>query len=185
MAVPRCCWRLESPVSAEVTVVMHNDQVEAVVQWVRTSWTKRSRGGAGATRRNAAPIAFPLPDQLSPFVHEVAMWEYEGFRPQRAVRTGLPDDGDPVLLREANGLLRVQLTVAEFGMPRRRRRPPAVRLARGEWVRWQVNYRFSHSCGGGWTYRLDTLNLFHGPAGSRDLFLGEPTYYVSELGSLR
>jgi hypothetical protein len=88
------------------------------------------------------------------------------------------------LLREANGLLRVQLTVAEFGMPRRRRRPPAVRLARGEWVRWQVNYRFSPCCGD-WTYRLDTLNLFHGSADSRDLFLGVPTYYVSELGSLR
>jgi hypothetical protein len=126
-----------------------------------------------------------LPDQPSPFVHEVAMRERDEFRPQVAVRTGLPGDNDPVLLREANGLLRVQLTVTEFGMPRRWRRPPAVHLARGEWVRWQVNYRFGSSWGSDWTYRLETLNLIHGSAGSRDLFLGEPTYYVSELGSLR
>jgi len=70
-------------------------------------------------------------------------------------------------------------------MPRRWRRPPAVRLVRDEWLRWQVNYRFGSSWGGDWTYRLDTLNLIHGPAGSRDVFLGEPTCYVSELGSLR
>jgi hypothetical protein len=68
---------------------------------------------------------------------------------------------------------------------RRWRRPPAVRLARGEWVRWQVNYRFSNSWEGGWTYSLETLNVVHGPAGSRELFLGEPTYQVSELASLR
>jgi hypothetical protein len=60
-----------------------------------------------------------------------------------------------------------------------------VRLAWGEWVRWQVNCRFSSACGGDWTYRLNTLNLFHGSADSRELFLGEPTHYVSELGSLR
>jgi hypothetical protein len=113
------------------------------------------------------------------------MRERDSFMPQSAIRTGLPGDDDPVLLREADGLLRVQLTVTEFGMPRRWRRPPAVRLARGEWVRWQVNYRFASSCGGDWTYRLDTLSLIHGPVGSRDLFLGDPTYYVNELASLR
>jgi hypothetical protein len=165
---------------------VHNDRVEAVVQWVRTSWTKRSRGGAEAARRNAVPVAFLLPGQPPPFVHDVAMHERAEFRPQTAFRTGLPGDNDPVLLREGDdGLLRVHLTVTESGMPRRWRRPPAVRLARGEWLRWQVNYRFGSSWGTDWTYRLDTLNLVHGPAGSRDLFLGEPTYCVNELGSLR
>jgi len=113
------------------------------------------------------------------------MWERDEFKPRAAIRAGLPGDDDPVFLQEANGLLRVQLTVTPFGMPRRWRRPPAVRLACGEWVRWQVNYRFSNSWEDDWTYRLDTLNLLYGPAGSRDLFLGEPTYTVSELASLR
>ena len=171
--------------SAEVAATMHNDRVEAVVQWVRTSWTRHSRGGVAATRRNAAPVAFLLPGEPAPFIHEVTMRESDEFRPQAAVRTGLPGDSDPVFLEEEDGLLRVQLIVTPFGMPRRWRRPPALRLARGEWVRWQVNYRFSHSWEGDWTYRLDTLNLVHGPAGPRDLFLGGPTYHVSELAPLR
>jgi hypothetical protein len=113
------------------------------------------------------------------------MRESDGFEPQATVRTGLPGGDDPVMLHEADELLRVQLTVTPFGMPRRWRRPPAVRLASGEWVRWQVNYRFSEFGDGEWSYRLETLNLVYGPADSRDLFLGDPTYYVSELASLR
>jgi hypothetical protein len=131
------------------------------------------------------PIAFSLPEQPLSFVHDVAMRERDEFKPHAAVRPGLPGADDPVLLREEDGVLRVQLTVTQSGMPRRWRRPPAVRLARGEWLRWQVNYRFGSSWGGDWTYRLDTLNLVHGRPGSRDLFLGKPSYYVNELGSLR
>jgi hypothetical protein len=131
------------------------------------------------------PIAFSLPEQASSFVHVVTMHERDEFKPQAAVRLGLPGADDPVLLREEDGVLRVQLTVTRSGMPRRWRRPPAVRLARGEWLRWQVNYRFGSSWGGDWTYRLDTLNLVHGPADSRDLFLSKPIYHINELGSLR
>jgi hypothetical protein len=38
--------------------MLEDQPMEAVVQWVRTSWTKRSRGEPGAARRNAAPAAF-------------------------------------------------------------------------------------------------------------------------------
>jgi hypothetical protein len=162
--------------------------METAVQWVRTSWTKRSRGGAEATRRNAAPIAFLLPTRQAPFVHEVTMHEHDGFQPQFSIHHGPPDpDSDTgVLQQEADGLLRVQLAVTPFGMPRRWRRPPAVRLARGQWVRWQVNYRFAGTVTGGgeWTYRLDTLNIAYGPA-QPDLFLTPPTHYVNELAPLR
>ncbi|MGO4616251.1 hypothetical protein AB4305_18410 [Nocardia sp. 2YAB30] len=87
-------------------------------------------------------------------------------------------------IQEADGLLRVQATVTPFGMPRRWRRPPARRLACGEWLRWQVNYRFSGSHGDEWTYRLDTLKVGYCPAPA-SLFLGTPTYYVDELAALR
>jgi hypothetical protein len=70
-------------------------------------------------------------------------------------------------------------------MPRRWRRPPAVRLAPGEWVRWQINYRFPGSWGGDWTYRQDTLNLLNGHATDPRIFLGDPTRRVDELGLLR
>lgn len=157
--------------------------MQAVVQWVRTSWTKQSRGGAGATRRNAAPTAFQLPAVPPPFTHEVLMHEHDGFQPQSTTREGLRDStsDSAVLLQEAGGLLRVQLTVTPFGKPRRWRRPPAQRLARGEWLRWQVNYRFAGN--DEWTYRLDTLNIAYGPT-QADLFLGTPTHHVDELATL-
>lgn len=68
-------------------------------------------------------------------------------------------------------------------MPRRQSRPPAVLLAAGEWVRRQINYTFVGSCGGAWSYRLDTLNLAHGQV-SAESFLGDPDYYVDERGYL-
>jgi hypothetical protein len=78
------------------------------------------------------------------------MGEHDGFRPRLTVhegRSGIgPDSG--VCLREENGLLRIRFTVTPFGMPRRWRRPPAVRIRPGEWLRWQVNYRFAGTCGG-------------------------------------
>jgi hypothetical protein len=69
-------------------------------------------------------------------------------------------------------------------MPRRRRRPPAVFLLPGEWVRWHVNYRFVDTCTGAWFYRTDTLNLAHGPV-HPDAFLGQPTRLVDERARLR
>ncbi|EFL19591.1 hypothetical protein [Streptomyces sp. C] len=152
-----------------------------VVQWVRTSWTKRSRGGPAATLRNRAPTAFPLPPRTPPLVHRVLMHEADGFRPRSETHEGPPPD---VLLQEHDGLLRVLPTVTPFGMPRRWRRPPAVRLAPGEWVRWQINHRFANPCDGDWAYRLDTLNIAHGPAPS-NLFLGPPPHYVDERAPLR
>jgi hypothetical protein len=167
---------------------MPDDQkVLIVVQWVRTSWTKQSRGGPEATRRNAAPIAFLLPEEPLPFVHEVLMHEHDGFQPHATAKPWLPGktSNTGVLLRETDGLLRVELTPTPFGMPRRSRRPPAIRLAPGQWVRWQINYRFSGFSSGDWTYRLDTLNLLNGPLLHTDQFLAEPTHHINELGSLR
>ncbi|MER5890593.1 hypothetical protein ABT160_42775 [Streptomyces sp. NPDC001941] len=160
--------------------------MDTVIQWVRTSWTKRSRGGPEASRRNAAPTAFPLPLLAPPYVHEVLLREADGFQPRFVTREGLPDSVADigVVLREDGGKLRVQPAVTPFGLPRRWRRPPAVRLARGEWLRWQVNYRFTGTHGGEWTYRLDTLNIAYGTAAA-DLFLGTPTRSFSELAALR
>ncbi len=115
------------------------------------------------------------------------MREAEGFQPCNEVRPGLPvsaDDGAGRLqLRLGDdGRLRVLPVEAPFGMPRRHRRPPAVRLAQGEWLRWQINYRFAYR--GHWTYRLDTFNVANGAA-SADLFMGTPTHNVDELAALR
>lgn len=159
--------------------------VDVVAQWVRTSWTKASRGGAAAARRNAVPVAFPLPMTAAPVLHEVRVSEGEDFAPHASATATVPEE--MVSLQLVDGLLRVRLEPTPFGMPRRWRRPPAVRLAPGEWVRWQVNYRFSYPAarGGAWTYRLDTLNLAHAAHVPPDIFFDEPTYRVDELAHLR
>jgi hypothetical protein len=159
--------------------------MEPVAQWVRTCWTKSSRGGPAAARRNATPIAFPLPSGSGPLMHEVVMHERRAFEPHSVHRAERPGDDD-VELRMVGDRLRVLLIASPWGMPRRNRRPPAVLLKPGEWVRWQINYRFSAGCpcGAEWSYRFDTLNLAHGPVRG-DAFLGGPHHTVDERGFLR
>ncbi|MFC5925507.1 hypothetical protein [Micromonospora vulcania] len=119
--------------------------------------------------------------QAVPLTHLVNMRESSAFRPEETLRE---DPERDVLLRLVDERLRVELVVTPFGMPRRYRRPPAVLLRRGEWVRWQINYRFVGSCGGDWSYRLDTLNLAYGPV-PLGTFLGEPSRQVDERAFLR
>jgi hypothetical protein len=154
--------------------------MDVVAQPVRTTWTKRSRGGAAASARNRVPAAFALP--AGAVVHEVHVDESTGFEPRFALRT--LDELDGVLLREADGGLSVLVTPSPWGMPKRNWRPSPVRLEPGEWLRWQVNLRFGATCecGSDWSYRLETLNLAYG---GRADFTGTPTRTVIERGDLR
>lgn len=70
-------------------------------------------------------------------------------------------------------------------LPPRQRRPPAVRLNRGQWARWQLNYRFSGAAGmQDWSYWLDTFTIAYGPVNT-DLALSMPTVFIDEQGPLR
>lgn len=91
-----------------------------------------------------------------------------------------------VQLREADGRLRVLPRVQPlFAIPPRLRRPPAACLVPGQWVRWQLNYRFSSAAGmQDWWYWLDTFNIAYGPVGG-DVFLSAPTVFIDERGPLR
>ncbi|WP_405391253.1 hypothetical protein OG596_27385 [Streptomyces sp. NBC_01102] len=158
--------------------------MEITVQWIRTSWTKESRGGEGASRRNAAPVGFALPPpETVTSAHVIRMHERDGFEPYDAQADRSTVD---VQLREADGRLRVLPRVQPlFALPPRPRRPPAVRLVPGQWVRWQLNYRFSSAMGiRGWSYWLDTFNIAYGPVRT-DVFLSAPTTFIDEQGPLR
>ncbi|MFE4540070.1 hypothetical protein ACFRKB_34235 [Streptomyces scopuliridis] len=157
--------------------------MEITVQWVRTSWTKRSRGGESAARRNAAPIGLSLPHASRSLAHVVRMRKEDGFQPHDT----LEDLGKvDVQLHEAEGRLRVFPRVRPLcALPPRRRRPPAVRLVPGQWVRWQLNYRFSSALGiRDWSYWLDTFNIAYGPV-TTDLFCGTPDFFIDEQGPVR
>ncbi|MET7436670.1 hypothetical protein [Streptomyces sp. NPDC005568] len=110
------------------------------------------------------------------------MQESDSFEPHVHVRD-LSAPG--TIIREVDGLLRVNPPeVSTFAMPRRHRRPSAVRLAPGQWLQWQINHRFVDRCDGGWSYRLETFNIVYGPA-APDVFLGVPTRRVDERRALR
>ncbi|BCB75040.1 hypothetical protein GCM10022251_35920 [Phytohabitans flavus] len=106
-------------------------------------------------------------------------------RPHGEARAELPAI-DEVDLRQVDERLRVLLVPNAWMMPRRKRRPPAIYLRVGEWVRWRINYRSSGTCpcGQQWSYRFDTLSLAHGRI-STDTFLAQPTYMVDERAYLR
>ena len=164
--------------------VCDDDRMAVVVQWVRTSWTKRSRGGAAAAQRNAAPAGFVLPCRVeASFLHKVVMREQDDFAPVSSLG---PVGDAPVQLREGDGRLRVMPRVSPLsGLPPRRRRPPALRLAPGQWVRWRLNYRFSSAAGmQDWSYWLDTFNIAYGPV-AEDMFLARPTFLVDERWPVR
>jgi hypothetical protein len=135
-----------------------------------------------ATRRNSVPLAFPLPVVASPVLHEVNATEVKGFEPSATLSHVLPYRNH-AQLDEQDGKLRVFLIASAWGMPKRHRRPPAVRLARDEWVRWHINYRFVDHCAGEWWYRLDTLSVAFGQVDA-DVFLGEPSRVVDERDRL-
>ncbi|MDI3421622.1 hypothetical protein [Streptomyces luteolus] len=157
--------------------------MDITVQWVKTSWTKESRGGEAAARRNAVPSGFALPQLPAGCAHFVHLSERDEFEP-RSGRRDLREIG--VSLRDEGDRLRVLARVPPlFGLPPRRRRPPAVRLLPGQWVRWRLNYRFSSAAGiRDWSYWLDTFNIAYGPVES-EIFLSEPTVYVDECGPVR
>ena len=158
--------------------------MDVVTQFVRTWWTKQSRGGSAAAHRNALPVAFPLSQSAPPFVHEITMDEQDQFQPHARLVPGIPDRA-VVQLRETDGSLRVMLMSAQYHDIVRRRRP-ATRLRAGEWLRWQINYRFRTYTGHGpWRYRLDTLNLGYHTEATPHLFLGAPTHYIDERAQLR
>ncbi|MEW2134193.1 hypothetical protein [Streptomyces sp. NPDC005435] len=157
--------------------------MEITVQWVKVSWTKESRGGEAAALRNAVPVGFAVPELPSRVAHFVHLSERYGFEPRSAERP-LREVG--LSLRNEGDRLRVLARVDPmFGLPPRRRRPPAVRLLPGQWVRWQLNYRFSSAMGmRGWSYWLDTFNIAYGPV-DPDVFLSEPPVFVDERGPVR
>jgi hypothetical protein len=111
------------------------------------------------------------------------MHERDGFEPYDSREVLSKVD---VQLRETGDRLRVFPRVQPLcALPPRKRRPPAVRLVPGQWVRWQLNYRFSSALGiRGWTYWLDTFNIAYGPVNA-DVFLSAPTVFIDECGPLR
>lgn len=156
---------------------------QIIVQRVTTTWTKASRGGAGATARNQAPVAFRLPPGAA--WHTVGMAEEDQFEPAHEAGAAVPEFVCEELgVRIDGGQLSMLPQVPASWMPGRHRRPPRQSVAPGAWLRWSVNYRLGLDRG--WTYGLVTWNVaFRAQSCGRELFGGDPPHAVSELAALR
>ncbi|MEV5829629.1 hypothetical protein AB0L25_29095 [Spirillospora sp. NPDC052242] len=142
---------------------------------VEITWTKHARGGPAAARRNAAPVAFPLPDEPPPFVHMVWMREGDGFVPHTRVGHALPRG---IGVKEEPEGLRV-----DFG------NRPSVHLRPNQFLRRQDTFLSGHGCsccGTPW-YNLRTINIIYGKVRAES-FLHEPARYIDDrrwLGARR
>ncbi|MEU4694577.1 hypothetical protein [Actinoplanes sp. NPDC023714] len=151
--------------------------MDVVTQWIRTTWTNRSRGGPPAARREA----FPLTEEGTPLLHEIDMSEQDDFNPISSVRRELPNP-DRVAIHEAGRLLSIELRPEPGTAPARWQRGSMVLLRPGQWLRWRIDYRITHA--GGETYRLDTLNLAYRPDAAAAAFAGVPARFLDERTQL-
>lgn len=113
-----------------------------LVQKLITVWTKASRGGAGATVRNATPKALQIPyrGDASPdsvLFQQVRYDEYFNFSPRETVTIGplaaLRDSADELDLQLEDGVLRVVFAWNERCGAPRRPSSRAIRIRQGQW----------------------------------------------------
>jgi hypothetical protein len=167
-----------------------------VVQKVLTYWTKASRGGAGATKRNAVPEAATLPLSSAKMagktglLHEVAYRESDDF-----ARKDRPLQLDPPLSKLVVGCVTINLdrdTVsASFryswgccGSPERGWTRKTLQIAEGEWGQMIYNGRFVDS-DGYWWYEKKAVNIGLFPELLEDVFIrNAPTYRFSAMAHL-
>lgn len=184
-----------------------------VMQVLTTSWTKRSRGGANAERRNAVPQALPLPRMERPLspayvVHSVGFYEYEDFQPSekqapRVLALTAPLAFSNLVLLPNAEERTVKVTVdgkveEPVGGGRDDAEPSLLPgnagggrtsagrfvLAEGEWGQVAYNRRFSYE--DGWAYRKWVFNIAVARALQADLFtVGPPTALVARMNRLR
>lgn len=154
------------------------------IQLVTVSWTKASRGGPAAARRNQLPRAFLLHAHGGSFnvidrhaFMEVAPGEFS----RRLSRTGqaptLPAQVDGLLLEERGGQLVVGFRWDGniHGKPDRGHRRRVGALAPGESAQLRLNGR--HSSDAHW-YSQHTFNLAYGPRHDEHSFVSRPFTHV-------
>jgi hypothetical protein len=157
--------------------------VDVVIQIVRVSWTKASRGGEGAAARSATPLGLALPGALTTAsFHQVVFDETDAFTPQsRCLPSELLDGRIRIDAHGAGPVVRVGplfgFTYCGYH--------PSVRLRPGRWVRWLQNARWTSAAGhGDWHYTAETVNIAVAPV-EPGVFMGEPDKVIDERASLR
>lgn len=170
--------------------------VVVLVQQIEVWWTKASRGGPGAARRNAVPKSMePAPAarraRRGQLAHQRLEYREEReFQPVETVEiASLPQSGAITLVGLRIALTPERLEVfyragREAGHPERYApAEPVLRLASGDWGRVQDNGRYS-SASGPWRYRQTTWNIGWFSALPDDPWVEPPAKSYSALAGL-
>ena len=150
-----------------------------IVQVVRTTWTKASRGQPGASARAAVPLAFavdgtPSGDRTDAvLVETIEADETDGFT---TVHRTEPIDALPVRIAHLDIALDGERLVVTrrvekgTGWPARSPAIVAFRLGVGEWGRIVRNHRFS-GYSQEWSYEKTVVSIAHLATVDRRVFV--------------
>jgi len=156
-----------------------------VVQKIKVVWTKASRGGEGARRRAAVPLAFELPafPAGDAAYHAMFCEERDGFAPRDVERkTSLPEHSACVLFEVRGDGIRIGYQWSPAcGAPERDLVPPRwlMELRRGDYGRVLHNGRFSGE--GDWWYQQIVFNVAIADVVASDLFMRAAPTVTADL----
>ena len=135
-----------------------------VIQHIITSWTKESRGGQAATRRNAVPIVdrLPIPKTRAKIVvHTLNYKEEDNFlTPSSELSTdgSLPMTLDCISIKQLGPDILVSVRYNHsMGAPERGWIRKDMKVSPGEWVQILSNGRFGGDME--WLYRHEAWNI--------------------------
>lgn len=167
---------------------------QIIIQHILCIWTKRSRGGEGARRRNSIPSAVALPNQRwdAPFVlQEVTFNEYSNFEQANCVKTAqeLTEFGIRALhvIRESgSAIVRFVRDGNNAACPSLFPHKDVFTLRSGDWGRVVFNGRHVDFCTGNWWYEQSTFNIGYFDHWAANAFTSTPPLnHFQELVQLR
>lgn len=167
-----------------------------ILQQIIVRWTKQSRGGANATKRNAVADAFPLdiPAHDFPFAlvhHQLNFNEDSNFEsPEITINvepmhppTSISDLACMKFDIQAERVIMQPLeTMACLGAPPRNLEFKRIQLAVGQWGRLMLNGRFGFA--NAWSYQKSVTNIAFVEAIDHNIFLGEPDQFIQMMADL-
>ncbi|MEQ8677094.1 MAG: hypothetical protein RLP44_15070 [Aggregatilineales bacterium] len=167
-----------------------------IVQEIKIQWTKASRGGEGASRRNTVPDALTLaklPQTLPPLplVHQRTVYaEAADFQPS-VTQTEIHDlmlnrhvfiGCVRIISQTAQLQLTYQPGISCAGAPKRTFTRKEFVLKPDTWARIGYNGRFGWASG--WSYHKTVFNIAYISATGGDIFANEPAHTFSDFADL-
>ena len=147
--------------------------MKIVVQYIVTSWSKRSRGGEGARRRNAVAERMRLPEALlmetaACLYHEVSCDERRDFAATDRWWSepdlpgpdwhGVVSLRSPLQFRLCDGMLEVHFEPRGEEVRQQGRGGP-LRVEPGSWVQFRYNHRTVEYESSSWTWYKIVANI--------------------------